>query len=405
MITEEEYWFWLCNITGIWQIQIEKLIKKFQSPEEIYKADQKALEQSKCLMPREIAAIINSRNIKTVCINLEKVKNDGVKFIYCTHPDFPNKLKNIPDRPFSLYVKGRLPNENVPAVGIVGARNCTGYGKETAIEYSEYFAKNNIQVISGMAEGIDTCAAVGAIKNGGSTFAVLGTGIDIIYPYKNIELYFKIPEKGGIISEYPPGTKGIAWHFPHRNRLISAFSDKLLIIEAGRRSGTLTTARHALNQGVDIYALPGRINDPQSAGCNMLISEGCGILLNAGYITEQLYAENNYAAKVSKYNGKKDSDGFKNRKGELIEENKSGKSGKLFETKNATKECTEAEREEETVLTKIQKCLNYEPQNVQKIAARAHLPVEETSNMLTELEIIGYAEETAKDYYAKCMKF
>lgn len=394
MITEEEYWFWLCNITGIWQIQIEKLIKKFQCPEEIFKADKNILEQSRCLTPKEIAAILNSKDMKTVCAGLEKIKKDGIKFIYCTHREFPKKFKNIPDRPFSLYVKGRLPDEEMPAVGIVGARNCTGYGKETAIEYAGYFAKNRVQVISGMAEGIDTCAAVGAIKNGGATFAVLGTGIDIIYPYKNIELYFKIPEKGGIISEYPPGTKGIAWHFPHRNRLISALSDKLLIIEAGKRSGTLTTARHALNQGVDIYALPGRINDPQSAGCNMLISEGCGILLNAGYIVEQLYSKIGYAKNAPSVSASLKQNGT----------NGTERSGnELFKTKKAGKGGSDLGNDEDTPLIKVQKCLNYEPHSIQKIAKKAGLCVQETANALTELEIMGYAEETAKDYYAKCL--
>ena len=400
MITEEEYWFWLCNITGIWQVQIEKLIKKFQSPEEIFKAGKNILEQSRCLTPKEVTAVINSKDMKTVCESLEKIKNDGVKFVYCTHPEFPKKLKNIPDRPFSLYVKGRLPDEELPAVGIVGARNCTGYGKETAVEYSGYFAKNKVQVISGMAEGIDTCAAVGAIKNGGATFAVLGTGIDIIYPYKNIELYFKIPENGGIISEYPPGTKGIAWHFPHRNRLISALSDRLLIIEAGKRSGTLTTARHALNQGVDIYALPGRINDPLSAGCNMLISEGCGILLNAGYIVEQLYSKNNYAKKAPSVSAALKQNSMSSagcKSDELFEASKASKASKT------SKGDTDLGNDEDTPLIKVQKCLNYEPQSIQKIAKKAGLSIQETANALTELEIMGYAEETAKDYYAKCL--
>jgi DNA processing protein len=220
----------------------------------------------------------------------EKMQRDNISFVHDEHPDFPERLKILNDCPLALYVRGTLPDDAVPSVGMVGARACSGYGREAAGRFARELAAGGVQIISGMAVGIDSHSAKGALAVGGRTFAVLGSGIDVIYPAVNIGLYYEIVTSGGgIISEYPLGTQPISWHFPHRNRLISALSDRLLVIEAGKKSGSLSTACHALDQGKDVYALPGRINDCLSEGCNMLIYDGAGVLVKPHFLLEEIF--------------------------------------------------------------------------------------------------------------------
>ena len=165
---------------------------------------------------------------------------------------------NIYDYPYIIYYKGRLPQSDVPSVAIVGARNCTEYGRSVAGRFAEDFADMGIQVISGMALGIDAAAQKGAVRKGGYSMAVLGCGVDICYPRTNIELYTQLESNGGIISEYSPGTPPKAGLFPMRNRIISAMSDALIVVEAKQKSGSLITADQALDQNRDVYVVPGR---------------------------------------------------------------------------------------------------------------------------------------------------
>ena len=188
---------------------------------------------------------------------------------------YPEKLKNYDDMPASLYVKGHLPDPSKKSVGIVGARSCSQYGRQTAIFFAESLAKAGVQIISGLALGIDSAAHTGCLNGGGKTFAVLGCGIDMIYPKSNNRLSDKmINAGGGIITEFEPGAPPLAYHFPIRNRIISALSDAVIIIEAKYKSGSLITASYALEQGVQIYAVPGRITDVLSSGTNTLIAQG-----------------------------------------------------------------------------------------------------------------------------------
>jgi len=205
---------------------------------------------------------------------------DEVRYISRFSPDFPEKLKNIPDPPAGIYVKGRLPDENVKTVAIVGARNCSQYGRKLAEFFASNLASAGVQVISGLARGIDGIAQINSIKAGGSTWGVLGCGIDYVYPESNRYIYEETLKKGGLISEYEGVRPPLRAFFVQRNRLISALCDVLLVIEAKERSGTSITVRNALMQGKDIFAVPGRLTDPLSAGCNRLIAQGAGIALN-----------------------------------------------------------------------------------------------------------------------------
>lgn len=211
-------------------------------------------------------------------INLNKSK---IKIIKIEDKDYPEKLKNIYNPPKELYVLGNEKILNETAIAIVGSRDCTKYGAQNAYKFAYEISKRNIGVISGFARGIDAYAHKGALLEKGKTIAVLGCGLDIIYPSENFELYKKIVQVGGaIITEYPLGTKPEKYHFPERNRIISGLAEKILVIEAKERSGALITVNYALEQGKDVYAIPGNITSLNSVGPNELIKEGAFIVTN-----------------------------------------------------------------------------------------------------------------------------
>lgn len=211
-------------------------------------------------------------------INLNKSK---IKIIKIEDKDYPEKLKNIYNPPKELYVLGNEKILNETAIAIVGSRNCTKYGAQNAYKFAYEIAKRNICVISGLARGVDAYSHKGAVLAKGKTIAVLGCGLDVIYPSENFELYKKIVQAGGtIITEYPLGTKPKRYNFPERNRIISGLSEKILVIEAKERSGALITVDYALEQGKDVYAIPGNITSLNSVGPNELIKEGAFIVTN-----------------------------------------------------------------------------------------------------------------------------
>ena len=236
----------------------------------------------------------------------------GIGFTCLEDNDFPSRLRDIPNRPYGLFCLGQLPDENTPAVAIIGARSCSGYGREQARVFAQKLALRGVNVISGMARGVDGIAgraaaeaavwtpaasedALEAGRNTGSpspvgrSFAVLGGGVDVIYPKENRELYQMLVRDGGVLSETPPGTQPRAPLFPRRNRLISGLADIVLVIEARQKSGTFITVDCALEQGREIFALPGRVSDALSNGCNHLIKQGAGIACAPEDILESLF--------------------------------------------------------------------------------------------------------------------
>ena len=212
-------------------------------------------------------------------------------YIRRNSPDFPGRFEGISGSPKGLYVIGELPRDDLPTVGIVGARMCSRYGHETAYEFGRVLAGKGVQIVSGLALGIDCYAQEGALAGGGKTFAVLGCGADICYPKSNREVYEKIKTSGGILSEEKPGTPPLAYNFPKRNRIISALSDIVLVVEAKEKSGSLITVDFALEQGKTVYAVPGRISDLLSYGCNCLIAQGAGIACSPEVILMELESQ------------------------------------------------------------------------------------------------------------------
>ena len=203
--------------------------------------------------------------------------------------EYPERMMPFSDMPEGIYVKGRLPRDDRPSAAIVGGRVCSAYGREQARRFAREMAASGVQIISGLASGIDAAAHEGALEGGGTTFAVLGCGVNICYPRENYPLMRKIlAQEGGVLSEFPPGERPLAWHFPQRNRLISALADLVLVVEARKKSGSLITADFALEQGKSVYALPGRVNDSLSEGSNRLIAQGAGIAVEPSVLLEEL---------------------------------------------------------------------------------------------------------------------
>lgn len=217
-----------------------------------------------------------------------KYQKEGICCISCMSKAFPERLRQIPDPPFCLYVKGELPEERMPSVAIIGARACSAYGRSVAYSFGKELAAEGVGVISGMARGIDGIAQEGAVAGEGKTYAVLGGGVDYCYPAEHKGLYDAICKCGGVISEYSPGTMPRANFFPERNRIISGMADIVLVIEARKRSGTYITVTQALEQGKEVFAVPGRVTDVLSDGCNSLIKDGAGLADSVGTVLEAL---------------------------------------------------------------------------------------------------------------------
>ena len=231
-----------------------------------------------------IGSILNEDTRKIIQKNLEYMEENNVDIISIDDEAYPKRLKEIYDFPISLYIKGDIKILNNKSISIIGCRDASDYGKKAAKYFSYNLAKENINIVSGLARGIDSYAHIGCLcanNSFGKTIAVLGNGIDMIYPKENKYLAEEIIKSGGaIISEYPIGTKPLKMNFPARNRIVSGLSNAVLVIEAKERSGTLITVDFALEQGRDVYVVPGNINEINSVGTNNLIKEGAKIVTN-----------------------------------------------------------------------------------------------------------------------------
>lgn len=280
--------------------------------------------------------------------------------------EYPEKLKNYGGMPEVLYIKGRLPDPKKPAIAIVGARSCSPYGRIQAFRFARTLSEAGVQVISGLAYGIDAEAHKGAIEGGTPTFGILGNGVDICYPAGNRFLYQRIVERGGgLISEFEPGTKARNYHFPIRNRIISALSDVVLVVEAKDKSGSLITARYALEQGKTVYALPGIVTEELSIGCHKLIYDGAGI----AYSPEILLTEWGILTENDEKTGKK-----------AKEKEKLGL---------------------ESDLKLVYSCLDLRPKSKEYLVNKTGLSASQLGNILMELELMGLISEAGRHHYVK----
>ena len=285
---QEKYEVWFAGIRGLGARKKYLLHEALKSCRNAYYIEETQLKKFPFLTEKDGQEIRQAQKRKDPEKICEEMKKKGIRIIPYYSEKYPPKLLQLADFPFALFVKGKLPGKDTEKAAIIGARNCTAYGEKYAVEYGRKLAQAGVDVISGLARGIDGWAHKGAIDGGGETFAVLGCGVDICYPSQNINLYREIQKKGGIISEYEEGEKPLGWHFPLRNRIISGLADVVLVIEAKKKSGSLITVEYALEQGKSVYALPGRVGEALSEGCNNLIFQGAQIAKNVEIILEEL---------------------------------------------------------------------------------------------------------------------
>ncbi|MGL5259519.1 MAG: DNA-processing protein DprA [Lachnospiraceae bacterium] len=284
----KKYYYWLHRIEGIGNQTISKLLNYFGTPQNVYEASEQEL--LKLLSVKQRSYFYRSKQ-EDIQKEYKELEQKEITLHYIGEKEYPNRLLTIPDPPCILYKKGHLPKEYQKTVGIIGARNCSQYGRVVATKMGELLARNEIIVVSGMAKGIDGIAQAQALKEGGKTIGVLGSGVDVCYPTENRRLFDIIPNQGCLLSEYPPGTAPLAYHFPIRNRIISGLSDCLIVVEAKEKSGTSITVDMALEQGKEVFVIPGRITDPISKGCNELIKQGARIITSMEDVLEYLKEE------------------------------------------------------------------------------------------------------------------
>lgn len=431
---EKAYLYWLMGLPELGAITIVRLYERFGSMEQIYNMEDKELAASGLLKPKQLFHLSEGR--KEFPRRLEeygRLKERGIRMVACWEEEYPRRLLTVSGYPAALFFKGQLPAEDRPSLAIVGARGCSAYGEQLAEEFARALAgEGGVQIVSGLAAGIDSAAHRGALRGGGSTFGVLGCGVDICYPSSSYLLYeamvknHKDKKSGkstegkketgeevrkrerkksekklemrtvgesdrcsggdretgvaretsedeeaardregecpcGVLSEFLPGTQPLPQHFPMRNRIISGLCDGILVVEARARSGSLITAELALEQGRDVFALPGRVTDYLSAGCNRLIQQGAYMAISPSDIIEIL--------------------GIKCQK-ELILHEKNINS--LAKTEKM-----------------VYSCLDFTPKHLDEIAGACGLTVSECLGVLLELELGGYAFRSAGHYYGK----
>lgn len=355
------YEYWLASAVPLPDRKKRLLREAYGTGKAIYYIEEMQLRFLDFLTNEDAEAVLRARREKDVRAAWEQMKKKDVRFVPYFSGEYPDRLAHIADAPYALYVKGSLPEEDRPSVAIVGARKCTPYGESMALEYGERLAENGVQIVSGMAKGVDGAGQRGALNAGGTTYGVLGCGVDVCYPRDHMGLYKDIQARGGVLSEQPLGRPPLPMHFPARNRIISALSDVVLVMEARERSGSLITADMALEQGKDVYALPGPVTSRLSQGCHHLIRQGAGILISP----EELMRELGICEKKPPQ--------------------KSDKIQKMLENHENL----------------VYSCLGLFPKGLDRLAAETGLGVRELFDVLVSLELKGYIREISKNYYAR----
>ena len=347
MNCDNKYIMWLSSLNNIKLSIRRKLLDYFGSGEELWLANSKDLKYSEILNTATIEKIVASRYKYSADEELEKY---------------------IPDAPLGIYVRGNVVPEHRTSVAIVGSRRITDYGAMCCEKFSRELAQNGVCVVSGLAMGTDAVAHSSCLKGGGITFAVLGTGVDTIYPACNTNLADKVMEKGCLISEFPLGTKAFPANFPIRNRIISGMCDVTVVIEADEKSGTMITANHALEQGRTVMALPGNITSRLSRGTNNLIRRGATAVTKTEDILEELDIT------IQSENTKEN---IKN-------------SGKIINGLAPNEKL-------------VYDCMDYEPITIDEIIEKINLNIQDVSCALTMLEVQGLIQKMSGQKYAKVL--
>lgn len=339
-----EAWIALSLIKGIGESRLKSLVETFGTPEVVFGCSASELTEAGGLNSSVAERIVKFSNPRLIESHIESMKKYGVRLMTFTDVDYPENLRQLDDSPPILYVRGRIRREDSLAVGLVGSRKATIYGKLMAQKLATGLVNAGITIVSGMARGIDTVSHRTALDKGGRTIAVLGCGVDVVYPPENRSLMEEIIKNGAVVSEFPMGTKPLPGNFPTRNRIISGLSLGVVAVEAGRDSGVFSTVRWAADQGRDVFAVPGNVSSRMSAGTNILIKQGAKLTTDVSDILEELDLQRHMEKQ---------------------------------------EKMPSLSKEEEKVL----QVLNSAPRHIDEISTRANLPVSRTLSVLLSLEM------------------
>jgi len=365
MLDKYKYWVWLGSVPGVGAVKSKKLLEYFIDPYNIFTAKELELASLSFLSKADIANLLNKEYKEEINKHIENIIANNIKIITIEDEDYPEYLRSIYDPPIILYMKGSILKDE-KYLAVVGSRRATSYGLNMAEVISRELSKCGITIVSGMARGIDTYAHKGVLSARGRTVAVLGCGLDIVYPYENKKLMQGIIENGACISEYLPGTKPLAGNFPARNRIISGMSMGVIVIEAGEKSGSLITANFALEQGREVFALPGNVNSINSTGTNKLIKEGAKMVTSLDDILEEIdiyFKNSNYGSFAKKI-----------------------KDDKLLRG-----------LDEDEI--KIVECLKLEPAHIDDIAVKTGLNIKVVNAAIVMLELKGIVQQLSGKIY------
>ncbi len=283
------HWIWLAHRPGVSDRMKVRLLQHFREPEDIYYADGESYRHVEGMTP-EAAESLKDKDLSAAEASLDACRREGLHILTFQDAAYPSRLKQIADPPILIYYKGQLPDlDALPVIGVVGTRKASAYGMQTAKRMGYQIGKCGGIVVSGMAYGIDGMAMSGALTAGQITVGVLGCGADIVYPLSNRALFRDVEQYGCILSEFAPGTEPAKWTFPKRNRIISGLSNGVLVVEAPEGSGALITANHALDQGRDVFVVPGNIDQPGFVGSHRLLRDGA-TLVSSGWDILSEYA-------------------------------------------------------------------------------------------------------------------
>lgn len=382
-MTDVDYWLWLSLKKGMTAAKMQKLFTYFLNPKTMFDMSKDELASHKFLDKRTVA-VLADKSLKRVMEVKDLCLEYNIRILTFDSPNYPDNLKQIPAPPYVLYTrseKGLNLNAYI-RIAIVGNRDSTDYGESIAHSFAYDLANNGIIVVSGMAKGIDSAAHCGCISAGGITVAVLGCGLDNPYPKENKNLMEHIIKTGMVISEYPPKEKPLDWHFPQRNRIISGLSQGTLVVEAPNHSGSLITARYALEQDRDLFAVPGDITKKRSQGTNNLLKEFAVPVTGARDIFDYYsfeYTEIANIKKLQKQSGITQTSEYKEIKTEeIIKETKR----KIDFNDDFYKDLSDSEKH---IISK----LSDEPVNFEKLLILTGISAPELASIITMLEIKG----------------
>jgi DNA processing protein len=285
------YWLALSLIPGVGSILLKRLLDRFKTPEAVFQEPLEELLSIEGLSEKVAREIRKGPLEKEVDKELYLLKEVGGEIVTLRDDSYPKRLRDIYDPPALLYVRGELKREDELAISIVGSRKTSAYGRWVTEKMSQDLARRGVTIVSGMARGIDSLAHWGAITGGGRTIAVLGCGVDVIYPSENRNLFTKIIGQGAALSEFPMGSPPEGGHFPKRNRIISGLSLGVVVVQASEDSGSLITANYALEQGREVFAVPGNVGSEGSRGTHQLIKDGARLVESSEDILEEIWPQ------------------------------------------------------------------------------------------------------------------